>query len=680
MGPSDSITTNALLAQIVTLMVMENNGTFIGHISPISAPPAYSSGQVWFQAIAYASLSFSLLAAFGAVLGKQWLRFYKLERSGHGSLEERGRNRQMKLEGLEAWHFDAVLQAFPMLLQCSLLLFGISLSSYIWTQQRTITAIVIAATVLGCMFYAFTLFASLLSPVCPFQTTASFILRMTGALVWTGKMFITKDPGSDTFRKRFRSFFHSIQAYVTRLIRQLFNPNPPGNHETGSAIRWLLTTCTDPENIAAAAALIPTTTFPPHSDIASCCQRLRDTFVGCFETDGRPRPLAEERAVHCGRALNHLCLGGTSIDTASQPPKMWHAWRSIILPRAFDDCKTLAVQLQVLSGKDKQTSSKDKQICQADTRTALRMMIAASGDGFIHPDEEKIIWLGRFTWSGDCRVAADFDWLIDYLPSCSNDDITTGDAILALSAMNGLGSRNRASIYLKELIDALAPSRPRRVRYAALRALSDSRMALVDISAIEDDSMRNLLLMQLSPALREAIPVENNAHVTNYFRDDAYLGLIVALASNEQWCRRLVDDQHIGRCIFILNHLDKGSRAPFHLAAIFGQVYATCPSAGAFDAVEDTQFPSLAKLAWQSVLDLKLYDEDECTNVLPAVVNFTAKPKVIQTADLKDICGNVRIITEKLKRRSKHPAIISEMENYCTQLTRLYGMSAGHAY
>ncbi|KAG2352842.1 hypothetical protein BDR07DRAFT_1183543, partial [Suillus spraguei] len=125
---------------------------------------------VWFQTLAYASLSFSLLAAFGAVLGKQWLRFYKLRRFGRGSLEEQGKSRQQKFDSLEAWHFDAVLQTFPVLLEISLLLFGISLASYVWTQQRTITSIIIATTVLGLLFHWCTLLASLLSPNCPFQT------------------------------------------------------------------------------------------------------------------------------------------------------------------------------------------------------------------------------------------------------------------------------------------------------------------------------------------------------------------------------------------------------------------------------------------------------------------------------------------------------------------------------
>lgn len=671
MGPKDSSTTNALLMQIIVLMVKENNGTSIGNIFPLPIPPAYSSGYVWFQTLAYASLSFSLLAAFGAVLGKQWLRFYKLERFGRGSLEERGKNRQQKLQGLEAWHFDAVLQMFPVLLQISLLLFGISLSSYVWTQQRTITAVIIATTVLGCLFYAITLFASLLSPVCPFQTPASFTLRMAGAFMWAAGVFMKKnDTNLHERSMRFRSFIRGIKASTSKLMERLFNPStPPTDPATESAIQWVLATSTEPDKIAAAAAFIPNITWSQDSDIASHCQRLRDTFMGCFENDGVLRPSAEVRAVACGQALNHLCLAGVPIGdgpntrTASQQQRIWQQWRNTILPRAFERCKALACQLPAPSGQDYKR-------CLADVRTALRMMVAAAGDGFIHPDNDSIIWRGRFAWNGDNRTSADFHWLVNCLASFSNDPTATADALLVLSAMPGLGSRDQTSTYLDAVISAMKSDNPSRLRYAALRVVLESRMALANINnVIEDEKIRESLLAKLSPALLTAATCPDSKF--NYWRDDAYLRLIMVLAANEQWCRRLIADRHIEHCILLLNNPDEGS-SPFHLAAVFGRVCASCPGAAEPEAVAETQFSSLAKLAWQSVLDLKLYDQSDCVSALPAVVDFTAYwEKAIPTADLKDIHKNVGLAMDKLKRRNKHPQAMSAMQNYYNTLTRL---------
>ncbi|KAG1723780.1 uncharacterized protein EDB91DRAFT_1255516 [Suillus paluster] len=671
MGPSDATTTDALLTQIITLMVMNSQGAPITDNYPLPVPPAYSSGQI------------CLLAAFGAVLGKQWLRFYKLKRFGGGSLEERGKSRQRKLDGLETWHFDAVLQTFPVLLEISLLLFGISLSSYVWTQQRTITSIIIATTVFGFLFHSCTLFASLLSPLCPFQTPATLILRMAGAFMWAGSIFIkNNDRDFHTLGTSFRSFLRGITVSISRLIQRLLNPKTSSDTGTESAVQWVLATSTDPDNIATAASLIPTITWSPNSDILSYCQRLQDTFVRCFDADGNLRPSAEDRAIACGRALNYLCLtvppigDDSNTRTASPQLRIWHQWRSIILPQSFDRCKTLACQLST-------SSAQDRQRCQADVRTALRMMIATAGDGFIHPDHDSIIWRGCFTWSGDRRTAADFDWLVDYLVSRPQDHTAIGDALLALSAMKGLGTHDRASAYLQALISSMKSYNPHRLRYAALRAVSESRMKLANIDAIEDKKIRDLLLTELSPALLTAISPDTTRAAGrrggdepevnfNYWRDDTYLRLIMVLASNIEWCKCLVADQHIGYCISILNHLDEHSPAPFHLAAIFGRIYAsssdTAPAA--FEAVADEDFLSLAKSAWQTALDLKLYDEAECISAFPAVVRCTGQ-KDIPATDLKDIHRNVGLVMDKLKRRNKCPEITSIIRKYYTTLTNL---------
>ncbi|KAJ7704149.1 hypothetical protein B0H16DRAFT_1902132 [Mycena metata] len=105
---------------------------FVIQIELQLAPPNAPKIIVIVQCLLYASLFTTLLAALLAVLGKQWLMYYQAAGS-RGTIEERGLERQRKFDGLVKWKFEAVLQAFPLLLQLALLLFASSISLYLWT-------------------------------------------------------------------------------------------------------------------------------------------------------------------------------------------------------------------------------------------------------------------------------------------------------------------------------------------------------------------------------------------------------------------------------------------------------------------------------------------------------------------------------------------------------------------
>ncbi|KAG2360149.1 hypothetical protein BDR07DRAFT_1174580, partial [Suillus spraguei] len=167
MQPNPGDTTNVLLLHLI--QISANGTNSVPDISALSSSTGFSSSTVWMQTLAYASLAFSVLAAFGAVLGKQWLNSYKSVR-GRGSLEERGIERQMKLDGVKYFRLQTILQAFLMLLQMSLLLFGLSLSANIWAKQTTISSIIICTTAFGILFYVGTILVSVLRPDSPFQT------------------------------------------------------------------------------------------------------------------------------------------------------------------------------------------------------------------------------------------------------------------------------------------------------------------------------------------------------------------------------------------------------------------------------------------------------------------------------------------------------------------------------
>ncbi|KAJ7921674.1 hypothetical protein B0H13DRAFT_1450915, partial [Mycena leptocephala] len=102
----------------------------------------------------YISLFTTLLAALLAVLGKQWIMYYQVA-SSRGTIEERGLERQRKLDGLRKWKFAGVLQMFPVLLQLALLQFATAISIYLWPIHHSIAAIVLALTLFGLGSYIF---------------------------------------------------------------------------------------------------------------------------------------------------------------------------------------------------------------------------------------------------------------------------------------------------------------------------------------------------------------------------------------------------------------------------------------------------------------------------------------------------------------------------------------------
>lgn len=81
------------------------------------APPAWNGPPpevVAASNLLYASPLMSLLAAFVAMLGKQWLNRY-LRRAG-GSMVERCGDRQRKFDGLQKWPFRFFIESLPIML------------------------------------------------------------------------------------------------------------------------------------------------------------------------------------------------------------------------------------------------------------------------------------------------------------------------------------------------------------------------------------------------------------------------------------------------------------------------------------------------------------------------------------------------------------------------------------
>ena len=163
----------ALLRVLIHKM---DNTTFGNNVPTIPQWTGPSPTIVHVQAILFASLAVSLLAAFLAVLGKQWLNRYTSS-DVRGSAVGRGQGRQQKLDGIVTWYFDHVMQSLPLMLQAGLLLLGCALSRYLWEVNTIVASVVVGVTSFGVLFYLFIVVAGASSVNCPYQTPVAQVLR-----------------------------------------------------------------------------------------------------------------------------------------------------------------------------------------------------------------------------------------------------------------------------------------------------------------------------------------------------------------------------------------------------------------------------------------------------------------------------------------------------------------------
>ena len=161
------------------LIYKVDNTTFGNDIPTLPQWAGPPRAMVHVQAILFASLASSLLSAFLAMLGKQWLNRYALT-DKRGSAIERSQNRQRKLDGIVGWHFNPVMESLSLMLQAALLLLGCALSRYLWEINITIASVVLGVTSLGLLLYLSILVVGTALDSCPYQTPGSTFLRYIG--------------------------------------------------------------------------------------------------------------------------------------------------------------------------------------------------------------------------------------------------------------------------------------------------------------------------------------------------------------------------------------------------------------------------------------------------------------------------------------------------------------------
>jgi len=272
--PNPSDTSTAYLEAI--LKTLQTPGTTNGDSTAIPTWTGPSPTDVTVSVLLHTSLSATLLAAFLAMLGKQWLNRYA--RHQGGSAAEKCEDRQRKLNGLQQWPFRIIIESLPLLLQFSLLLLGAALSRFLWDVNRVVASVVAGFTSYGVCFYACIVIAGTFSYECPFQTPLSLILRSLGINVLADKLF------SVFFQK----------------------PEAEGSNPEADCVFWTLDLITDPEVTTAALRHLTNIRWHHNPSEKVPLPQVARIYMKCFDSGFRILTESRDMAYAAGRALVQL--------------------------------------------------------------------------------------------------------------------------------------------------------------------------------------------------------------------------------------------------------------------------------------------------------------------------------------------------------------------------------------
>ena len=261
----------------------------------------------------YASLLISLLAAFVAMLGKQWLNRY-LRNSGRSMIERCG-DRQRKCDGLKKWPLHFFIESLPVMLQASLLLLTCGLCRYMWSINTLVAYTLVSLTGLGVAFFVAIVIAGTTSYACPFQTPASTALRgqwksvrrgVTWALSriqqswnWSVRPLL----GRPSLATETPLGYVCIQERGPWLKPEDLSIIHMRHANDARCISWIIRNITDPEALDAAVRLAGTIRWFDGPDVDVPYDWIVSTFEACFDPVGKLYPGSRDKAYYSGRAM-----------------------------------------------------------------------------------------------------------------------------------------------------------------------------------------------------------------------------------------------------------------------------------------------------------------------------------------------------------------------------------------
>ena len=185
---------------VYTIPQLQSNGTDISkdillHISlqlSNSSVPAYveplsfvTTNAAVVNTLLFTSLALVIVDAYLAVLIRGWLREFDRSWRNSNVPEERARAREMRFQALKQYRLPEVVALLPLLIQASLLLFGIALVIMLFDLYRPTAYPTVTILLAAFFFYLSTTVVSALDTNAPFTSPLSRALQVLINIRWS---------------------------------------------------------------------------------------------------------------------------------------------------------------------------------------------------------------------------------------------------------------------------------------------------------------------------------------------------------------------------------------------------------------------------------------------------------------------------------------------------------------
>ncbi|KAG9045123.1 hypothetical protein FS837_006981 [Tulasnella sp. UAMH 9824] len=215
LSPSPSAETNMLLR----LLVAKADNSSLSP-SAIAQPFTPEPISVAMNGFLFASLSCSLYGALIIMFLKESLSTLDGAKQP-GPIENQGRFRQRKLDGVRTWHLATCISLLPYVISVSLALFAIGVEMWLFTVNATVGAIVGATVVVETVLALAVIIAGAIHPQCPYATAGSRTLRACWMGVWQTILAAGRTEVVRIFRSLLRRYMRSGGS-----VRRTSSPTP----------------------------------------------------------------------------------------------------------------------------------------------------------------------------------------------------------------------------------------------------------------------------------------------------------------------------------------------------------------------------------------------------------------------------------------------------------------------